>query len=241
MGSSYAAGARIGPLVADSPARCGRTQNNYPHLLALRMGLDLVDVSCGGATTAHVLGAWSELPPQIDAVTAETKLVTVTIGGNDLNYVRNLALATCGKATGVAPPKGGACPPFEWPLASDYEALESHLREIAQQVRQRAPRARLVFIDYVRIVPDVAGCAEMPLDAAQMAAAQEAFRRMAEATAKAARAEGALLLPAGQLSKGHEACSGTPWAAGYPGKPAPFHPTAAGHEAIAAALAARLD
>lgn len=51
------------------------------------MGLNLVDVSCGGATTAHILGAWSELAPQIDAVTSDTKLVTVTIGGNDLNYV----------------------------------------------------------------------------------------------------------------------------------------------------------
>ena len=240
MGSSYAAGAGIGPLVPDSPKRCGRTQNNYAHLLAARMGLDLDDVSCGGATTAHILGPWSELPPQIDAVTPDTRLVTVTIGGNDLNYVRNLMTGTCGRTPGMMPPAGRACPPVKWPIASDYQALEQHLRQIAQEVRRRAPQTRLVFVDYVRIVPDAGGCADVPLDAAQMAAARETIRRMADVTKKAAGAEGALLLPVGQLSKGHEACSSDPWGAGHPGKPADWHPTAAGHEAIAKALAARL-
>jgi lysophospholipase L1-like esterase len=240
MGSSYAAGAGIGPIVSDSPKRCGRTQNNYAHLLAARMGLDLVDVSCGGATTAHILGPWSELPPQKDAVTPDTRLVTVTIGGNDLNYVRNLMTGTCGRTPGMMPPAGRACPPVVWPVASDYQALEQHLRQIAQEVRRRAPQARLVFVDYVRIVPDAGGCADVPLDEAQMAAARETFRRMAEVTKKAASAEGALLLPAGQLSKGHEACSSNPWGSGDPGKPTKWHPTAAGHEAIAKALAARL-
>lgn len=240
MGSSYAAGARIGPLIPDSPPRCGRTQNNYAHLLAAQMGLDLNDVSCGGATTAHILGPWSELPPQIDAVTPDTKLVTVTIGGNDLNYVRNLRIATCGNAPGMMPQAGRACPPPEWPVSSDYQALEQRLRQIAQEVRRRSPLARLVFVEYVRIVPDAGGCADVPMDEVQMAAARETLRRMAEVTKMAASAEGAMLLPVGELSKGHEACSSNPWGAGVVGKPAPWHPTAIGHEAIAKALAARL-
>lgn len=240
MGSSYAAGAQIGPLVADSPRRCGRTQNNYAHLLAARIGLDLTDVSCGGATTAHILGPWAELPPQIDAVTANTKLVTVTIGGNDLNYVRNLMIATCGRTPGMIPSAGRACPPIVWPTAINYQALEWQLRKIAQEVRQRAPQATLIFVDYVDVVPDGAGCAEVPLDEAQMAAARATIREMARVTKRAANAEGALLLPMGKLSQGHEACSSNSWSAGYPGKPAAWHPTAAGHEAIAEALLAKL-
>ena len=39
---------------------------------------------------AHVLAPWNELPAQIDAVTPDTRLVTITIGGNDLNYIGNL-------------------------------------------------------------------------------------------------------------------------------------------------------
>lgn len=240
MGSSYAAGARIGPLVPDSPQRCGRTQNNYAHLLASRLGLVLDDVSCGGATTAHILGPWSEIPPQILAVTADTMLVTLTIGGNDLNYVRNLMIATCGKTARMTPPAGRECPSVEWPTSSDYQDLGQHLRQIAQQVRRRAPQAKLVFVEYIPIVPDAGGCIDVPLDEAQAIAARKVLGRMAEVTKEAARAEGALFLPMGQLSKGHDACSSSPWAAGHPGQPADWHPTEAGHKAIAEALAARL-
>lgn len=171
---------------------------------------------------------------------ADTRLVTVTIGGNDLNYVRNLVMATCGKVPGMMPTAGRTCPPVVWPTATDYQALEQKLRKIAQEVRRRAPQATLVFVDYVRIVPDRARCAELPLDEVQIAAARETFRQMAEVTRKAANAEGALFLPMDQLSKGHEACASNPWGTGRPGKPSDWHPTAAGHEAIAKALAARL-
>lgn len=240
MGSSYAAGARIGPLVAGTPQRCSRTENNYAHLLAVRMRLNLVDVSCGGATTAHILGPWSELPPQIDAVTPDTKLVTVTIGGNDVKYTRNLWSAMCGKVPGMVPADGRPCPSTSWPSAEDYSALGQKLREIAQEVRRRAPQAKLVFVDYVRILPDAGGCAALPLDDTQMAAARETISRMSETTARSAAAEGAMFLPAGELSRGHDACSTEPWSVGYPGKPAAWHPTAAGHLGIAAALAERL-
>lgn len=240
LGSSYAAGAGIGKLVPGTPQRCGRTENNYAHLLAARMSLNLIDASCGGATTAHVLGPWNELPAQLDAVTSDTMLVTVTIGGNDLNYVRNLMIATCGRVPGMMPPAGRACPSPTWPSDPDYSALRQHLRDIAREVRRRAPQAELIFVDYVRILPDVGGCAVLPLDETQMAAAKEAFRRMAETTAEAAKAESATLLSAGELSRGHDACSAEPWSSGYPGKPTTWHPTAAGHAGISAALAERL-
>src|ERR1700712_5265347 len=54
MGSSYAAGPGIDP-VEQPRTRCGRSTRNYAHQLAGRRSLTLVDVSCGGATTAHVL------------------------------------------------------------------------------------------------------------------------------------------------------------------------------------------
>ena len=95
MGSSYAAGAGMGPLQQGSPERCLRTTNNYPSLLAKRLSLRLTDVSCGGATTTHLLSAWNELPAQLDAVTDATRLVTVTIGGNDINYMGALFGGSC--------------------------------------------------------------------------------------------------------------------------------------------------
>src|SRR5690606_10476488 len=95
LGSSYAAGAGIGPLQAGSPDRCQRTTNNYASLLAKRLGLQLTDVSCGGAKTEHLLGPWNELPAQLDAVTGTTRLVTVTVGGNDIDYMGVLFGGSC--------------------------------------------------------------------------------------------------------------------------------------------------
>ena len=71
LGSSMAAGPGIPPRAKDAPWRAGRSAGNYPHLVAQRLGLDLVDVTYSGATTAHVLtDRQNGAPPQVDASTA---------------------------------------------------------------------------------------------------------------------------------------------------------------------------
>lgn len=231
LGSSYAAGVGIGPIVPGTPKRCGQTVNNYPRLLAERLGLHLVDASCGGATTANILGPWSELPAQIAAVAPDTRLVTVTIGGNDVGYVRDLFQTMC---------RGARCPSALPITDADWATLERNMRQIARDVQQRAPRAKLVFVDYLRIIPDGALCPAVALNPDQAALSRGKFRRLASLTARVARDEGAMLLPAGKLSDAHHACSTEPWAQAFPAKAAPWHPTAAGHAAIADALARKL-
>lgn len=234
MGSSYAAGIAIGPLAPDTPKRCGRTENNYPHLLAMRAHLDLVDVSCSGATTDHILSNWNELPPQLDSVTSDTRLVTVTIGGNDVNYVRDLMRAVCAKA-GAEPTTG--CPPAQATTEATWTALEKNMRLIAREVHRLTPKSRLVFVEYLRVIPEDRTCASLPLSPAQLAQGRATIRRLVSLTAKVARQEGAYLLPASTLSKGHETCSSEPWAQGYPAQAVGWHPTAAGHAAVADKLA----
>lgn len=233
MGSSYAAGPGLGPNKAGTPARCTRTPANYPTLLAARLKLELIDVSCGGATTAHILGPWNELPPQIEAVTAETRLVTITIGGNDVSYVRNLATGMC---------KGPACPAQLIPSEADWNKLEDNLRAIVRQVRQRAPRARLVFVDYISILPQGGACTAVPLDGDKLAVARDIYRRLAALTAKVARQGRADLVSAGQLSRRHTPCDPQPWSIGAPGSApgTPWHLNAAGMRAEADALARKL-
>ena len=86
LGHSFASGPLLGPPKPGSPPRCGRTAANYATLLAQRLRLTLVDVTCGGAKSQHILGPWDELPAQIESVTADTRLVTLSIGGNDVGY-----------------------------------------------------------------------------------------------------------------------------------------------------------
>ena len=246
LGSSFAAGAGIGPTRPETPARCQRTEINYAGLLAARLGLSLNDQSCGGATTAHVLNGWNELPPQVAALNADTRLVTVTIGGNDLNYVGNLFMAGCDPAKGFA--VQGRTLPCTAPRApgeADYARAEAGLRAIAAEARARAPRARLVFVQYVTLVPD-APCPAANISGDNAVLTRTIGLKLAELTARVARETGSLVLPADELSRNHTPCDAEPWAIGLPpghdpAKGAPWHPTAAGHAGIAAALADLLD
>lgn len=239
MGSSYAAGTGINGIKPGTPQRCGRSASNYATLLAVKLGLTLDDQSCGGATTAHILGPWNELPPQIEAVNADTRLVTVTIGGNDVGYVMNLYAASCGgegfTVQGVKRP----CPPLRPPKAEDYAKLEANLRAVAREVHRRAPKAQLVFVQYVKLVPDNP-CAASGLSPEGALVNRDIGEQLAKVTARAAEAEGALVLPANELSRGHTLCDAEKWSIGIktggPEAPTPWHPTAAGHAAIAAEL-----
>jgi lysophospholipase L1-like esterase len=229
MGSSFAAGPGI-PVPADSPpTRCARSTNNYPQQLARKRSLTLVDVSCSGATTAHLLGPWNELAPQLDALTPDTALVTVTIGGNDVNYIGRLMRASAGGA-------------IEAPNAGDWARLAASFDRIAQEVRRRAPGARLIFVDYVSLLPEGRPCDQAPVPAPEAAILRATARRLAAETASAASRAGAGLIRASALSRDHDVCAGEPWATGYPAPPGgiAYHPNLAGMTAIAAALDAAL-
>jgi lysophospholipase L1-like esterase len=263
MGSSFAAGPGIMPQVDTPDKRCSRSENNYAHLLARSMDLALTDVSCGGAKTKHLVGAWNELPAQIDALTPQTRLVTITIGGNDVNYVGSLMRLSCVTAqNGTAPEQVAAMcgrmrayaeqaaaqgqnlspPPT---TEADWVQLEANFRALNAEIRRRSPNARIVYVDYVTMVPEGDMCMAVPLlpqDAAEMRALAT---RLADVTRRAALADGAEVLQASALSADHHACAEQPWSVGLlppanAPQSAPYHPNAAGMAGIADALATML-
>lgn len=238
MGSSFAAGPGV-TVSADVPAnRCARSADNYARQLARRRHYQLVDVACSGATTAHVLGPWDELAPQIEAVTADTALVTVTVGGNDVSFVRDLIAFAC--AAGPQPPvgaPGGKCPTVLEPAEADWRGLGAGLDRIAREVRRRAPRARLVFVQYVQMVPARGSCAAVPIGPAGLATVRAIQDRLRKVTARAARKWHAGIVEPREPGAAHDPCSAEPWASGFPtakGPPfVPFHPNLSGMTAIA--------
>lgn len=241
LGSSYAAGPGIPPAADTPPNRCARSARNYAHQLAEKRQLALTDVSCSGAATTHVLGPWGSIPPQIDAVDQDTALVTLTIGGNDLQYIGGLMAASCRTAAiGGKPP---ACPP--WPNAMPTEQalaqVAAAMDRIAAEVRRRAPGARLVFVDYPAVLAPDGVCDATPLTEEQARIGRATARLLTATTAKAAGRAGADLLRASAITAGHHVCAAEPWMLGYarPGqKPiaAPYHPNLAGMSAVAEAL-----
>ncbi|CAN7516175.1 SGNH/GDSL hydrolase family protein [Phenylobacterium sp. LjRoot225] len=242
MGSSYAAGPGV-TSSADAPAnRCQRSADNYAHQLARRRGLALTDVSCSGATTANLLGPWGDLPSQLDAVDGDTRLVTVTIGGNDLGYIGGLMAASCRSLAVGAAVK---CPTVPAPTEQAFTDVEANMGRIAAEVRRRAPDAQLVFVEYLTVLPPDGTCKATPLTEAQADAARQVARRLSQITARAAKAGGAERIAAATLSKGHDACAKDAWTNGYPRPGAPvkgmfYHPNLEGMTAIADALDRRL-
>jgi len=236
MGSSFAAGPGV-TTPADDVRRCARSSDNYAHQLARKRGLRLTDVSCSAATTAHVLGPWNELAPQIDALTPDVALVTVTIGGNDVGYIGALIGASCAAAPSPLPncPRPDAAPETAW------QSLEVAMDRFAAEVRRRSPRARLVFVQYPVVLPPRGTCADTPLKIEQADAARATAARLAILTRAVAMRAKADVLPIDKLSRGHDACATVPWMNGFPragGPPVrvPYHPNLAGMTATADAL-----
>lgn len=237
MGSSFAAGAGIGPIQAGSPERCSRTVNNYASLVASQLKLDLVDVSCSGASTNHILGNWNELPPQIDAVQDDTRLVTVTIGGNDLRYVGWLFASSCKLGASAFP---GPCREVSAPSEAEFTKLEEQLQKITTEIRHRAPHARIFFIQYVTLLSNVA-CPLETIAPEDAIVGRQIAKRLARITAEVAQANDADVLGTDIASRTHTPCARDPWSNGLSkdydtGKGAPWHPNAAGHAAISKML-----
>lgn len=223
-GDSYTAG----PLIAttESNSGCFRSDHNYPALLAARLGATLTDVSCSAAQTKDYAGRQHTLPgpvvaPQLEAVTADTDLVTVGIGGNDFGlFTRGIA--------GVAP------------TAATIERIGERVRRVLDSVHSRAPHATVVLVGYPRLADPGSHCPHRLPDATSLRTSLRVQRDLNRAMRRAATATGSRFVNMFALSKGHGICSKTPWVNGrqdLPGQAAAFHPFVTEMQAAADAIA----
>lgn len=247
IGSSMAAGPGIRPKAADAPAGAGRSAINYPHLVAERLSYDLVDVTFSGATTANVLSEPQRgSPPQIDALDGTESLVTVTIGGNDAGYVPMLYAAGLPRWTRSVPVLGAALRRLldpderEAALALVGGALEA----VGGEVRRRAPSARVLFVDYLTLLPP-RGTPAGRLPAADVEMGRRVAETLERLTAAAAEATGCEVVHAAAASRDHHPWSTHPWTTGFgvplPRRAAPLHPNAAGMRAVADLIVGQLS
>lgn len=243
LGSSMAAGPGIRPTVAGAPRPAGRSTRNYPHLVAHALDLDLVDVTFSGATTAHLLTERQHgAPPQVEALDGSETLVTITIGGNDVGYVPLLmAAAVLPRAARLLPPIGALFDRRRRQQALDE--VEAALQAVGAAVRHRAPGARVLFVDYLTLLPP-AGSRAGRLPEPVVELARHIADELERHTATAAAATGVEIVRAGRASRDHHPWSAQPWTVGaglpLPWRPWPFHPNAAGMAAVAQLVTAQL-
>ena len=232
LGSSFAAGIGLGPRAPASPVQCFRSTGGYPALVAQRTGLRLVDMSCSGSTTEHILhGGQMLLGPQLAAIGPQARLVTITSGGNDIGYVGDLMAAS----GSMGPLAGWANGPIKSAADRPYAKVAANLEQIVRQVRKRAPKARIVIVSYPALMPREGNCAATGVSNAQADISRSVAARLVAVTRNAAAASDVAFVDMDALSVGHDICSGSPWVNGAaPGTGTAFHPNAAGVAATAA-------
>jgi len=242
LGSSMAAGPGIRPRAAGAPRWSGRSARNYPHLVAERCNLELVDVTFSGATAAHVLADRQHgRPPQTEALDGSETLVTITIGGNDVGYVPLLIAAALPRPARRLPVLGGRIAELLDREARDRALAQAFaaLCAVGAAVRRRAPGARVCFVDYLTILPP-AGIPAPPLADSDADLGRHVAAALERLTADAAAATGCELVRAAAAGRAHHAWSAEPWTTRpgvpLPGRPAPLHPNAAGMRAVSELL-----
>jgi lysophospholipase L1-like esterase len=227
LGDSYAAGPLI-PNQQLNPLGCLRSDHNFAHLAAAQLGRSLADVSCSGATTDDMTSSQDVTPgpanpPQFDALTAATQVVTLQIGGNDIGFTE--IIENCASAS-----------PFGHPAPK--------VAAVIQGIHARSPQARVFVVNYAAILPETgSGCwPVVPIAWADVPYLRGIEKALNTMLAQQAAANGATVVDDYSASIGHDACKSTTvkWVEPLiPTNPAaPFHPNARGEAGIARVVAA---
>ena len=249
LGDSYSAG----PLIptTDLAAGCARSDHNYPSLVAERLGVGtFVDVTCSAATTrdlTHVQATFGDarVPAQLDALTRDTDLVTLGIGGNDLGLFSTL-IDTCTRLR-AADPTGAPCARRLAAQGPDLEAatrtISTRVAAALQEVERRAPRAEVLLVGYPRLVPDSGTCPRLPLARGDYAEGRRISETLDRSLRRAARRARVTFVDMYAASRGHDICSAAPWVNGRVTdrqRALAYHPFAAGMRADADGVVAAL-
>ena len=161
LGDSYSAASGVLPVDLNAPVNCLRSTRNYPKVIAARIGANLLDVTCGAAETKHYFTAeYQNVPPQLDALSKDTQLVTMTIGGNDSSVFINTILQ-CGTAGLSTAGQGSPCKDkygssFQDTLA--HQDLPQPRQGRSRPCTAKAPKAKVAILSYPWIMPKTVGC-----------------------------------------------------------------------------------
>jgi len=142
---------------------CHRSASAYPHLLSSSLYLNLTNfVACSGATTSNVInggssdGAWGE-PAQVAAVSQDTDVITLTVGGNNIgfeDFATACTLSLCDFNTQA----------YEDIHNKITNNLPSDLADVYQAIDEAtSSEARVYVLGYPHVTPQ-----EMPTGASSM-------------------------------------------------------------------------
>ncbi|MDQ6523331.1 SGNH/GDSL hydrolase family protein [Nocardioides sp. LHD-245] len=249
LGDSYTAAYLTGETDPESGA-CLRSLTNYPRLVAERLDLELVDASCGGATSRDVLSPQEKeggtaIPAQIEAVTSTTDLVTISVGANDIDLY-GIVIGTC-VSLAESDPDGSPCTDLAEGTEDKGErnlaAVGDTLARIVRTVAAKAPKARVVLVGYPQTFPPERPCPDLRIAKGDVDFAYDAAREVTDTLRSAADAMGIEYVDVWSATAGHDICAEEPWIAGAEpdrGDGFAYHPFPEEQRTVADLLAATL-
>jgi lysophospholipase L1-like esterase len=196
LGDSYSSGVGAPPYLSGG---CSRSNNSYAAQWAATHTVSSFSfAACSGATTGDVQAS------QLAAVNANTDLVTITIGGNDVGFVNTLVNCTLGgdQACVTAVNNG---------ITASNTTLPAKLDATYAAIRARAPQARVVVLGYPRLVSPTGSCGLFNLSTAKRTALNNGADVLSGVIGARAAAAGFTYLDARGPFTGHGACGPSPW------------------------------
>jgi hypothetical protein len=195
LGDSFSSGVGTGSYTLSSS--CRRGVYAYPWLVAQqRLETSLTFVACSGATTSSLM------TNQIGFVTADTSIVTVTIGGNDIGFsdlIVQCTLSDCSSA-------------LDRTRASLGTVLGPRLDTVYAAIRSRAAlNAKVIVLGYPFIFSS-AGCfGTLGISSTERAKANLLANDLDALSSQRAGLAGVTYQSALGKFTGHAVCSSSAW------------------------------
>jgi hypothetical protein len=245
LGDGFTAAPYTGRTTGDDG--CLRSAHDYPALAAARLRIATVhDVSCTHAT-AEALTRRFEVgngkpprPAQLDAVTRDTDLVSISAGIEDHDLLHEM-FRICVEQ----PCRTGTV--FYAKVLQDVTHAVDALTAAIREVQAKAPGAYIVVLGYPRLTPSPGkSCQDFPAQDAQGDSDVVGYvlGQLNGEIRSAAQQTGSAYVDVAALSSGHELCSAHPWVHSMtddPGTAVAYHPLEAEQRAVADQLVAQVE
>ncbi len=248
LGDSAASGPAILPVDA-SMLGCYRSMVNYPKLAASQLGMPITDVTCSGADTNDMTNSqgtdFGDVPPQFDALNADTTLVTLQIGGNDAGLV-GLAESCLNL---LPPPFGTSCEAENTAGGGDVygdrvASVGPKVAAVLTGIAERAPNADVYVVGYTTYLPPNGCYPAVQVWARDANYSQAKIDQLNQVLSDAAAAAGATYVDIRTPGIGKDVCKSPTIRWTEPFIPlniaAPLHPNATGMRGMAAVVAAAI-
>lgn len=226
MGDSYSASSGGG----NESAPCGQSTAGYGNVVAASKGYSLVNIACAGFSTTEVTAL------QVPQLPGNTKLITLTAGGNDVAWTT--AVSTCLQPASTTT----ACTKAVANSIYLISKVPRNATTMLKAIKAKAPRARILYLGYPRLFEpqnmSALGFTETQISGVK--ALNGAADLLNATLAYTALSNRVAFVPVAYRFAGHAVPSADPWL-NYPPpfgtSPFPFHPNANGYSlGYAAAL-----